>query len=143
MGEEKVERSSSLEVNFPEISLKLQQAREAKGVSLRETEAATRIPVYYLQLLEGKGDTRLLSDALYLVPFLRTYALFLGLDPAETTAQFVQVFSNKDDTVSDLGRHPLPLRASAFPTSLIIVLVCLMLLVFLWLLSGDAVISWQ
>src|ERR1700745_231058 len=99
MEEEKAENLSAHDVPLPEVSLLLQRSREAKGLSLREAEAATRIPVHYLQLLEGKGDTRILSDALYLVPFLRTYAVFLGLDPNEATAQFIQAVHGKEDTV--------------------------------------------
>ena len=107
MEEDKVGSDPAPEVTIPEVSLRLQHSREAKGLSLREAEAATRIPVHYLQLLEGKGDARLLADVLYLVPFLRTYALFLGLDPAEMTAQFIQYVHAKDDQISELEEQPL------------------------------------
>jgi cytoskeleton protein RodZ len=132
VAEEKTESGLAQEVMTPEVSLKLQHSREAKGLSLREAEAATRIPVHYLQLLEGKGDARVLSDALYLVPFLRTYALFLGLDPAETTAQFVQSVHGKEDTVSDLSQPFSPPRSSVQPIILIVILASVVLLTLLW-----------
>src|SRR5262245_31805010 len=77
------------EVSHEHISALLKRRREEKGLSLQQTEAATRIPVHYLQHLEGGGDPRLLADELYLVPFLRTYATFLDLDPAYAVAEFV------------------------------------------------------
>ena len=143
MEEEKADNLSAQDVPMPEVSLKLQHFREAKGLSLRETEAATRIPVHYLQLLEGRGDTRLLSDALYLVPFLRTYAVFLGLDPSETIAQFIQSVHGKEDTVSELGEHLPPSRPTVPPVILFVVLVSIVLLTLLWLIRAHASISWQ
>ncbi len=138
MAEEKAESEIEQIVTTPEVSLWLRQSREAKGLSLREAETATRIPVHYLQLLEGKGDTRVLSDALYLVPFLRTYAVFLGLDPAEAIAQFVQSVHGKEDTVSDLGPPPAPPPLkSAHSTTLVIILASAILLTLLWLLRGQ------
>lgn len=137
MAAEKGENELAREVTTPEVSLKLRQSREAKGLSLREAETATRIPVHYLQLLEGKGDARVLSDALYLVPFLRTYAVFLGLDPAEAIAQFVQSVHGKEDTVSDLGQSPAPPRTSVPPTILVAILASVVFLTLLWLLRGQ------
>jgi len=72
-----------------EVAHLLKHARTEKGLSLKEAAASTRVPAQYLQILEGEGNPHVLSDALYLVPFLRSYANFLGLDPAITVAQFV------------------------------------------------------
>jgi len=143
MEEEKAENLSAQDVPIPEVSLKLQHSREAKGLSLREAEAATRIPVHYLQLLEGRGDTRVLADALYLVPFLRTYALFLGLDPSETVVQFIQSVYGKEDTVSSLGEHFPPTRSSVSPIVLLVVFIGIVLLILLWVIRSSAFISWQ
>jgi cytoskeleton protein RodZ len=142
MAEQKAEHLSAHDVPIPEVSLKLQHSREAKGLSLREAEAATRIPVHYLQLLEGRGDTRVLADALDLVPFLRTYALFLGLDPSETVVQFIQSVHGKEDTVSSLGEHSPPARPVV---SLLVffVTVIVVLLILLWVMRSSAFISWQ
>jgi cytoskeleton protein RodZ len=132
MEEDKNDRDLEQEVAIPEVSLQLQHLREAKGLSLREAEAATRVPVHYLQLLEGKGDARLLSDALYLVPFLRTYALFLGLDPEETIAQFVQSMHAKEDALNELSEPPPPPRAGVPPLFFLIGLASVALLTLLW-----------
>ncbi len=73
-----------------EVAGLLKQAREEKQLSLKDVEANTHVPVYYLQILEGGGDVRLLADSLYLIPFLRTYSVFLGLDPSVTVSQFIE-----------------------------------------------------
>ena len=127
----------------PEVPLLLQRAREEKGLSLHETGIATRIPVHYLQLLEGKGDPRLLSDAMYLVPFLRTYALFLGIDPAYAVAQFIQLVLGKEDAENGLG-EPLPSSHPYTQTVIITIIVAsLALLVLLWMTRWGRFIPWQ
>lgn len=137
MAEERAENELEQLVMTSEVSLKLRQSREAKGLSLHEAETATRIPVHYLRLLEGKGDARVLSDALYLVPFLRTYAGFLGLDPAEAIAQFVQSVHGKEDTVSDLSQAPIPPRAAVPSTILVVVFISIVCLALFWLLGRQ------
>ena len=137
MEEEKADSGVAQEVTTPEVSLLLQHARETKGLSLREAEAATRIPVHYLQLLEGKGDPRILSDAVYLVPFLRTYALFLGLDPHEATAQFIQSVHSRGDTVSHLAEHAVSSPSSVQSITRLVVLVSVVLLALLWLIRRS------
>ncbi len=65
-----------------DIGALLRERREALGVSLAETEAATRIRQKYLAALE--------SDEWHLLPgevvgrgFLRNYSAYLGLEPTE------------------------------------------------------------
>jgi cytoskeletal protein RodZ len=65
----------------------LRQARENKRLSLKDVTTVTRIPMSYLLVLEG-GEG-LMSDHVYLVPFLRTYAKFLGMDTNAVVTQFV------------------------------------------------------
>ena len=68
----------------------IREAREQKGLTLDQVEQATRIPGYYLEILEGGGDDRLVSDRLYMVHFLRTYAEFLEVEVEPLAAQFVR-----------------------------------------------------
>lgn len=65
----------------------LRQTRENKRLTLKDVETATRIPTVYLRVLEG-GDG-LMSDQVYLMPFLRTYAKFLEMDTNAVVTQFV------------------------------------------------------
>ena len=68
----------------------IREVREQKGLTLTQVAEATRIPRYYLEILEGGGDDRLVSDRLYMVHFLRTYAAFLEVEGDTLAAQFVR-----------------------------------------------------
>ncbi len=68
----------------------IREAREQRGLTLGQVEEATRIPRYYLEILEGGGDDRLVSDRLYMVHFLRGYAAFLEVEVETLAAQFVR-----------------------------------------------------
>ncbi|HET98750.1 MAG TPA: helix-turn-helix domain-containing protein, partial [Desulfurivibrio alkaliphilus] len=59
---------------------KLRRARSAKGVSLEEAAAATRIHLSSLEALEGK-PSRHLPAPVFTRGFVRIYASYLGLDP--------------------------------------------------------------
>ena len=113
----------------------LKRTREEKGVSLQETEAATRIPVHYLRMLEGDGDERLLADALYLIPFLRTYSAFLALDPAHTVAQFISLMHQKEK--ADEAVIHSPHQSSRFGIASFVIALLLILLGFLWIFQGG------
>ncbi len=68
----------------------IREAREQKGLTLQQAAEATRIPRYYLEILEGGGDQRLVSDRLYMVHFLRGYAAFLEVEQETLAAQFLR-----------------------------------------------------
>jgi cytoskeletal protein RodZ len=59
----------------------LAEARLARGLELRDAERETRIRARYLAALEDEDFDLLPGDAWGLV-FLRTYASYLGLEPA-------------------------------------------------------------
>jgi cytoskeleton protein RodZ len=80
------------------LALLLQQTRESRRLTLKDVETATRIPMSYLLALEGGAG--LLSDQVYLVPFLRTYAKFLGLDTNAVVGQFVAELQRIDPRTS-------------------------------------------
>ena len=69
------------------LGSKLKQAREARGVPLSEVEWATKIKSTYLEALEEEnyGD---IPGAVYARGFLRTYALYLGLDADPLIAEY-------------------------------------------------------
>ena len=117
-----------------EVAGLLRRAREEKGLSLKETEAEARIPAYYLQILEGEGDPRLLADTLYLVPFLRAYAVFLDLDPAALVAQFIAALQQKGDTEYE---PPLSKPSQLFSQRVVVLLILagLAVLSFVWIIS--------
>ena len=65
----------------------LQRARLARGVTLKEAEAVTRISRRYLEALENE-NFGLLPAPVYARGFLRTYARYLGMEPADLLPLF-------------------------------------------------------
>jgi cytoskeletal protein RodZ len=124
-----------------EVSGLLKRVREEKGLSVQEVETAIRIPKYYLQLLEGGGDTRLLADVLYLIPFLRSYSAFLGLDPASTVSRFIAAIHR--NAILDEPEQSAPRRSLSRVVVVLLVLAGLALLSFLWVTGDHRRISWQ
>jgi cytoskeletal protein RodZ len=115
-----------------EVTGLLKQTREEKQLSLKDVETSTRIPVHYLQILEGEGDTRLLADTLYLIPFLRTYSVFLGLDPAVTVAQFIAGLQKGEAPEGQTRPQPGSSRSQVF-VALLILVALVVVLSFLWM----------
>lgn len=64
----------------------LQEARQARGLSLEEAERTIRIRRKYLAALE-RGDHLALPTALQVRGFLQSYGTYLGLDAAALVAQ--------------------------------------------------------
>ena len=65
----------------------LQKARQARGVTLEEVARETRISRRYLEALENE-NFGLLPAPVYARGFLRIYARYLGLEPAELMPLF-------------------------------------------------------
>lgn len=94
----------------------IREAREQKGLTLTQVEEATRIPRYYLEILEGGGDARLVSDRLYMVHFLRTYASFLEVEVETLAAQFVRENRQPEPAAAIPVREPRSWKATAMIT---------------------------
>ena len=72
------------------IAETLRSAREQRGLSLEQAAAAAGIPTPYLRLLEGEADVKVgVSDELYLIPFFRKYASFVGIDAEQMLPEFL------------------------------------------------------
>ncbi len=69
--------------------------RERRGLSHSEVTRQTRIPEHYLRMLES-DNYAMVSDQLYLLPFLRRYAAFLGLDEEDLAMRFVREVQRVD-----------------------------------------------
>ena len=65
---------------------RLRETREAKGLSLEQVAAETRIQERYLTVIEA-GDFAALPSRTYAIGFTRTYARTLGLNEHEATDQ--------------------------------------------------------
>lgn len=75
----------------------LRKAREAKNLTLRDVEAATKIRLKYLEALENE-DFSQLPGRVYTIGFLRSYAKFLGLDDYALVAEYKASNKNQDAT---------------------------------------------
>ena len=70
---------------------KLRQARERRGVSLRQIASSTKISVGALEALE-RNDVSKLPGGIFSRAFVRSYATEVGLDPDETVREFLERF---------------------------------------------------
>lgn len=94
----------------------IREAREQKGLTLTQVAEATGIPRYYLEILEGGGDGRLVSDRLYMVHFLRTYASFLEVEVETLAAQFVRENRQAEPAAVVPVREPRSWKTTAVVT---------------------------
>lgn len=86
LSSEPAKRGAESEVSLGKM---LAAAREKRGLSRAEVVAETRIPANYLRMIES-SEYGLIADQLYLLPFVRRYSAFLGLDGEETAMRFVR-----------------------------------------------------
>jgi cytoskeleton protein RodZ len=83
---------------------KLRQARERRGISLRQIAASTKISAAALDALE-RNDISKLPGGIFSRAFVRSYAVEVGLDPDETVKEFLERFHGE----------PAPSAAVAVP----------------------------
>jgi cytoskeletal protein RodZ len=72
---------------------KLREARERRGVTLRQIANATKISIGALEALE-RNDLSRLPGGIFSRAFVRSYALEVGLDPEQTIQEFIAQFPN-------------------------------------------------
>ena len=70
---------------------RLRQAREARGVSLREIAGRTKISVVALAALE-RNDVSKLPGGIFSRSIVKSYASEVGLDPEGTVQEFLDRF---------------------------------------------------
>ncbi|HXM89188.1 MAG TPA: helix-turn-helix domain-containing protein [Candidatus Acidoferrum sp.] len=72
----------------PSLGQVITEARERKSLTREQVATEAHIPPHYVKMIETDSYD-MISDRLYLVPFLRRYASFLGLDAEEIASRFV------------------------------------------------------
>lgn len=80
-----------------DFGARLREARERKGVSLRQIADVTRISIRVLEALE-RNDISKLPGGIFSRAFVRSYATEVGLDPEATVDDFLRHFP--DDSVT-------------------------------------------
>lgn len=90
----------------PEISLGkiVTEARERKGLTREQVVAEAHLPAHYVKMIET-DSYGLISDQLYLVPFLRRYATFLGLDAEDVASRFVRDVQHAEANVVRISQE--------------------------------------
>jgi len=73
-----------------EFGLHLKQAREGRGISLRQIASATKISTGALEALE-RGDFSRLPGGIFSRAFVRAYADEVGLDPEQTVREYTEL----------------------------------------------------
>jgi cytoskeleton protein RodZ len=80
---------------------KLREARERRGITLREIANTTKISVSALEALE-RNDISRLPGGIFSRAFVRSYANEVGLDPEQTIQEFIAQFPHDSVTAG----HP-------------------------------------
>jgi len=76
----------------------ISDARKQRGLSADDVTNQTRIPARYIKMIESDSYS-LISDQLYLLPFLRRYAAFLGLDAEDVASRFIRDVQHAETNV--------------------------------------------
>lgn len=99
MDANQLEAPSVNEVRKASLGESLIAARERRGLSRETVVEQTHIPAHYVQMLED-DDYRRISDQLYLLPFLRKYAIFLDIDEDESAMRLLREVQRVDSNSS-------------------------------------------
>lgn len=121
----------------------LLEAREARGLTLRDIERDTRISTKYLQALE-EGRLEALPAPVYARAFTRTYAQYLGLDASKLVQQLPGAKPEPElprlPDVHREARAPL-VSASWMVAGVVVVLLLVVGLFMFWNRGGDGATS--
>src|SRR4051812_49099972 len=86
---------------------RLRQARERRGISLRQIAASTKIAAAALEALE-RNDISKLPGGIFSRAFVRSYAVEVGLDPDDTVREFLDYFNQEPAPTSETVAAALP-----------------------------------
>ena len=88
----------------PSVGQLTTEARERKGLTREQVAAEAHLPPHYVKMIET-DNYDMISDRLYLVPFLRRYATFLGLDAEEIASRFVSNVQHAEANVVRISQE--------------------------------------
>lgn len=84
----------------------LTRAREQRERSREDVASETHIPLNYVRMIES-DDYSMIADQLYMLPFVRRYATYLGMDEDEAAMRFVREVQRADNNPPPRLDHPL------------------------------------
>ena len=76
------------------------ETRKHSGLSQEQVADRTRIPPYYVRMIESDSYDAI-PDQLYLLPFFRRYADFLGLDAKKVVSRFICDFEKAENEIAE------------------------------------------
>jgi cytoskeletal protein RodZ len=120
----------------PSLGQQITEARERKGLTRDQVATEAHLPPHYVKMIETDSYD-MISDRLYLVPFLRRYATFLGLDAEETASRFVSTVQHAEANVVRISQEitmvaKKPGSGGRIAFTLLIAAVLLLLADFAW-----------
>src|SRR5260221_12398019 len=78
----------------------LKEARELRGVSLRQIATTTKISIAALEALE-RNDFSRLPGGIFSRAFVRAYAIQVGLDPEQTVQEFLVEYEQNSNAAAE------------------------------------------
>ncbi|MDR0125800.1 MULTISPECIES: helix-turn-helix domain-containing protein [Bacillus] len=112
-----------------ELGKRLIEAREEKGMSLEDLQAATKIQKRYLLAIE-QGNYDIIPGKFYVRAFIKQYAEAVGLNPEQLFEEFRKdVPSTYNDEVSDKLSNIKPQRELPKPASKVLELLPTILII--------------
>lgn len=126
------------------IGEQLRNAREERGIPLREISDQTRIQVRYLEAIET-NDYKRLPGGIFNRSFVKAYARYVGYDEKEAVEAYTRYMRDQGDTGEEVGS--LPFHAKVYtdmPATRSPFLTLLLAIVILAILSAIAlaVMKW-
>ena len=120
----------------PSLGHLITETRERKGMTREQVVNETHLPAHYIKMIETDRYD-LISDRLYLVPFLRRYATFLGLDAEEIASRFVSDVQHTENNVVRISQEITMVAkrsgaASRIAFAVLIAAVLILLADFAW-----------
>ncbi len=114
-------------------------AREKRGLSPKDLAREAHVPEHYVKMIES-DDYSLISDQLYLLPFLRRYAQFVGLDPEDIAGRFVREVQRSDVSAARMS-EPIPMVERRQRSDRRVIVAATLALVFALVAAG--VVIWH
>ena len=87
----------------------MSETRARRGMSREQVADRTHIPAYYVKMIESDSYDAI-PDQLYLLPFFRRYAVFLGLDEQQVVSRFIHDFEKAESELGETSAPPAEAR---------------------------------
>lgn len=108
-------KTSQVKDSLTKVGNMLMEARESKGISIRDIKELTHIPIHHIIAIES-GDRDRLPEDLFLTGFIRRYAKAVGLNEDLIVKKFLKIENANPNEYTDefdmlfQGSNVIPLR---------------------------------